>query len=102
MTALLIAQPHYPHTPGHTDPDTSLKAAESMADRAHLLRDKALRHIKLAGDGGLTADECAALMGETVLSVRHVVLSCARSGRSGTAGSGGGMRVGGVRRLGWR
>jgi hypothetical protein len=59
--------PRYPHSPGFRDQDTSLKAAEATLPRAQLLRDRVLVQLRR---GNFTADECAARMGESILSVR--------------------------------
>ena len=50
--------------------DTSEDAAESQASRAEQLRERALRAYRDAGARGLTADECARVLGATVLAVR--------------------------------
>lgn len=56
----------YPSAPGHRDTDTSREAAADMASRVTGLR--------LAVLGALvedrTADECAAVLGESVLAIR--------------------------------
>jgi hypothetical protein len=56
----------YPSAPGHRDTDTSREAAKDMASRATGLRLAVLG--ALAQDR--TADECAAVLGESVLAVR--------------------------------
>ena len=50
--------------------DTSEDAAESQASRAEQLRERALTAYRDAGQRGLTADECARVIGATVLAVR--------------------------------
>lgn len=67
MSDLFDWQTAYPHVPGHRRTKTSKAAAESVKERAPTLCDQVLSLLK-AGD--YTADECAALMGQTVLSVR--------------------------------
>jgi predicted ArsR family transcriptional regulator len=57
----------YPHLPGFQDTDTSKAAAGSVAPSAHTLRDAALRVLK---SGPRTADEVAAALGESILSIR--------------------------------
>lgn len=59
----------YPADPGHKGIETSLQAAESMRDRAPRLRAECLRTIGQYIDG-LTADECAAILDLSVLSIR--------------------------------
>jgi hypothetical protein len=56
----------YPSAPGHRDTDTSREAAKDMASRVTGLRLAVLG--ALAQDR--TADECAAVLGESVLAVR--------------------------------
>jgi hypothetical protein len=60
----------YPVSPGFKDGDTSRKAATSVKDRASLLRDRCFGRVRLAGAAGLTADECADQVGESILSIR--------------------------------
>lgn len=50
--------------------DTSAEAAEAMRGRADSLRSACLSEVVKAGDSELTADECAALIDESVLAVR--------------------------------
>lgn len=59
----------YPAAPGFKDRDTSRAAAESVAGTAPLLRGRCLDAISSAPDG-LTADQVASAVGESVLSVR--------------------------------
>lgn len=58
----------YPHTPGSKRDGTSREAAQSIAPRAETLRTKALAMIRK--HNGLTADECAAVLNESVLAIR--------------------------------
>lgn len=58
----------YPLFPGAKRGGTSQDAAVSMAPRASTLREKALRAI--SGTPGLTADEVARFLGESVLAIR--------------------------------
>lgn len=62
----LFDQP-YPHTPGHKRSGTSAAAAEAVKPRAKSLRDQVLELLKSAS---LSADECAAALGKSVLSIR--------------------------------
>jgi hypothetical protein len=65
---LLSWTPRYPAVPGSKAAGTSTEAAEAMKPPAAWLRAKALNMLRSAGD--LTADECASLLNETVLSIR--------------------------------
>lgn len=56
--------------PGWKEPTTSRDAAKALMGRSHHLRDRCLTAIRSAGRAGLTADETAAMIGETVLAVR--------------------------------
>jgi len=60
----------YPATPGWSEPTTSKAAARSIGHRAGDLRDRVLTALREAGDSGLTADEAAAALRESVLAVR--------------------------------
>lgn len=57
----------YPERPGFKEPTTSKEAAEDVSPRASLLRDRVLA---LFDGNALTADECAAALGETAFAVR--------------------------------
>lgn len=58
---------HYPDAPGYKVTGTSQEAALAMAGRAVALRDRVLAILKRVS---ATADECAYLMDESVLSIR--------------------------------
>lgn len=79
MTLLdLMNQPgRYPYTAGHRGTDTSRAAAESIP--ASLLRGKVLAEFQRRG--ALTADECAAGLGLSVLSVRPRVTELGNLGK---------------------
>ena len=64
------ALPTYPVAPGWKGQDTSAEAAKVIAPLASIIRDKAFLAIKGAGAHGLTADECARMIGEPWPSVR--------------------------------
>jgi hypothetical protein len=64
-----MSQPKYPHTPGHKGTDTGKAAAGAMKSKAASLRTKALEVLQQF-TGGLTADECAAEMHESILAIR--------------------------------
>lgn len=57
----------YPARPGWKDPQTSKDAADSVANRVHLLRNRCLAQLRA---GPATADEVATALGESVLSIR--------------------------------
>lgn len=58
----------YPAHPGYKASGTSQEAAQAVAGRAHRLRDQVM--VILRRHGPKTADEVAALLGESVLSIR--------------------------------
>lgn len=60
----------YPESPGWKSGDTSRDAAVAMKGRASVLRERVYTEIAAAGRSGLTADQVAARLGETVLAVR--------------------------------
>lgn len=64
---------------GYKNRDTSIEAASSMGSRARTLRRKVLELIK-AHPKGLTADECAAFLNETVLTIRPRVSELSSQG----------------------
>jgi len=57
----------YPDAPGYKRGGTSKAAADSMREKAPTLRDMVLAELSQAN---ATADECAAAMGLSLLSVR--------------------------------
>ena len=57
----------YPDAPGYKRGGTSKAAADSMKQKAPTLRDMVLAELSQAN---ATADECAAAMGLSILSVR--------------------------------
>lgn len=62
----LFDQP-YPASPGYKTGGTSRAAAEAVKPRALTLRERVLDLLKAAP---LTADQCAAKLGKSVLSIR--------------------------------
>tara|TARA_R110000868_G_scaffold6526_1_gene36777 strand:+ start:531 stop:809 length:279 start_codon:yes stop_codon:yes gene_type:complete len=58
---------NYPENPGYKKPGTSKAAADSMREKAPTLRQQVL-DVLFHQD--LTADECAAEVGKSVLSIR--------------------------------
>jgi hypothetical protein len=69
----------YPRSPGYKEKTTSMDAARAMTSRASILRNRAFAEIVRAGKIGLTADEVAERLGETVLAVRPRVSELAKS-----------------------
>ena len=67
----------YPSAPGHRDTDTSREAASDMASRVTGLRLAVLGAL----DQDRTADECAAVLGESVLAIRPRLTELKRLGR---------------------
>jgi hypothetical protein len=61
---------HYPFVPGARHTDTSVAAADSIAPQVTHLRRVVLDAIRAAGAAGLTADECAARVDLSPLTVR--------------------------------
>ena len=59
----------YPHQPGHKRSDTSKAAADDIAPSAGTLRAKVLAVLHFR-PGGMTADDCADLLGIDKLSIR--------------------------------
>lgn len=59
---------HYPDHPGFKEGDTSREAAEAMLGRAITLRGLVFEYINR--HPGRTADEIAADLGESVLTIR--------------------------------
>ena len=59
----------YPHRPGHRRTDTSMAVADDMAPSARTLRAKVLAVLNFR-PGGMTADDCADLLGIDKLSIR--------------------------------
>ena len=77
-----LFEPRYPDVPGAArGVDTSIAAAEEMKPRAAILREKCLAHLKRWGMTGSTADECAAALNESVLSIRPRFTELLRANR---------------------
>ncbi len=77
--------PQYPQLPGANQRDTSLAAAEMMADKAPTLRELCKAALK-ASDGGLTADEVAEVLDQSILSIRPRLTELGRLGEIEDAG----------------
>lgn len=70
MSSLFDWQQAYPVIPGSKGHHgTSEAAAEAIKPDAGILREKTLRAIRSARDG-LTADQVAEFLGESILSIR--------------------------------
>lgn len=69
----------YPHFPGFKSPGTSQDAAERIEPRSATLRRLVMGALE-SSPRGLTADECAAMLGESVLSIRPRFSEMARMG----------------------
>jgi hypothetical protein len=69
----------YPNRPGAQNRDTSQSAADALAPKVARLRDMTLAIFERAGS--LTADQAAARMGLSILSIRPRVTELARLGR---------------------
>ncbi len=74
----------YPGSPGYTDHDTSLAAAKLMAPAAQTLRDQVMVIYRAAWPAGLTADEVAAKLNRSILSIRPRVTELRKLGELGT------------------
>lgn len=70
----------YPQSPGYKVTGPSQDAAIAMVSVAGTLRDRVLAAIEQAG-AGMTTDECADRLGETVLSIRPRFSELAAKGR---------------------
>jgi hypothetical protein len=60
--ALATMTPRYPDAPGHRSVDTSIAAAEAIAQTLGRLQRMALEAIREAGPQGRTAEELAAVL----------------------------------------
>ena len=76
----LFDAPKYPDVPGWKARDTSREAADALLARLPRLKRAVLAAYRKAGKPGLTADEAAAIIGETVLAVRPRVTELALDG----------------------
>ena len=68
----------YPKAPAHSADDTSREAAEDIADRAGTIRNQVLAGLY---QQELTADECADVLGLSILTVRPRFSELRRMGR---------------------
>lgn len=62
--------PVYPEIPGARPTDTSMAAADSVADETPHVRERVLDAVRAAGRAGLTADEAAAELHLTPFTTR--------------------------------
>lgn len=70
----------YPDAPGFKEHGTSAEAARRMEPRANSLQEQAYATLR-EHSAGLTADEVAAIMGETVLAIRPRLSELKLAGR---------------------
>lgn len=70
----------YPDRPGWKEPTTSRDAAERVEPTAKVRRDEVLAVYRAAWPAGMTADEVAAKLGRSVLSVRPRVSELRKKG----------------------
>jgi hypothetical protein len=70
----------YPDSPGHRGVETSIAAADAVAPSLGGLQRLVLDAIKGRGSAGLTADECAALVGLDRWSVQPRTSELRRKG----------------------
>ena len=61
---------HYPESPGYREPTTSKDAADAMKKQAANLRALVFAAIAASGPRGLTADEVAEKLNNSVLGIR--------------------------------
>lgn len=67
MPDLFDYKDKYPHQPGHRRTATSKAGADSVKPRAPTLREMVLDFLKVRD---MTADECALVLGKSILSIR--------------------------------
>lgn len=68
----------YPNSPGFKARETSAAAADEVAERAPILRARCLATLERSQ--GLTADEVAGRLGQSILSVRPRITELTRKG----------------------
>jgi hypothetical protein len=78
--------PSYPDVPGAYPVDTAIEAAEHIEGRAHTLRGLCLDVLRRHPEG-LTADEVAHEMGESVLSIRPRLSELKLTGKIADSGT---------------
>lgn len=77
----------YPQTPGWKAPGTSQEAATSTRGRKAALQARVIEAFTAAGKAGLTADQAASKIGESVLAVRPRVSELSEMGLIEKTGS---------------
>lgn len=73
MKDLLGERPYataYPTRPGYKERTTSKDAADAVESGSSILRERAFNALCIAGEDGLTADEVASRLDESVLAIR--------------------------------
>lgn len=81
----LFSYARYPEQPGYRNRDTSKEAAEAVQGRAVALRALVLQQI--SASAGLTADEVADRLGESVLAIRPRVTELSKLSRISDSGA---------------
>jgi hypothetical protein len=76
----------YPDSPGFKEPTTSREAARVVSGTVAEGRESVFEAIRLAGSGGLTADEAAAAVGRTPAYVRPRVTELYKAKRIARTG----------------
>ena len=77
----------YPYAAGSAPTDTSEEAAAHIQPVAATLRALTRQAYAAAGSEGLTADECAAVLGYSILSIRPRVTELGRLGEIEDSGN---------------
>jgi len=76
----------YPDSPGFKEPSASRDAAIAVSASSPLLRERVYAVIRAAGPEGLTPDEAALRLTETVLAVRPRFSELAKKSRIAPTG----------------
>jgi hypothetical protein len=75
-----IIEGRYPESPGSKAPGTSQEAAAAIAGHATRLRKIVLREFMAVGQGGLTADQVARRVEQSILTIRPRCSELKRAG----------------------
>lgn len=71
----------YPFTPGYKETTTSREAARKISGTAAKLRERCFEQVALAGADGISTDQVAEALGESMLAVRPRFSELAKEGR---------------------
>jgi hypothetical protein len=82
-----ISEPVYPNAPGFKRPGPSEQSARAVSGMASKLRTRVLEEFKKCSLSGATADEIAAALNTSILSVRPRVSELHRTGAIVGAGA---------------